>query len=266
MAKSRFEYVKQFEQDDKLLLGTWIVIRIDGRNFHRFSDEHGFLKPNDERALQLMNKCAECVMYEFGEIVLAYGQSDEYSFVLRPRTTLFKRRASKLLSTIVSYFASSYVYQWRGFFGEKPMIYPPMFDGRVILYPTLNTLRDYLSWRQADCHINNLYNTCFWCLVKSGQMTDAAESRLSGTSSSDKNEILFTEFSINYNDLPAIFRKGSTLIWHEVDETITKQCRTKDDETITERPVLRTRKSILTLHVDVIGDEFWAEHADIMDE
>lgn len=102
MAKSRFEYVKQFEQNDKLLLGTWIVIRLDGRNFHRwghqtythvvltmpthdlticadrFSNEHGFLKPNDERALQLMNKCAECVMFEFHEIVLSYGQSDEF--------------------------------------------------------------------------------------------------------------------------------------------------------------------------------------------
>ena len=26
-----------------------------------------------------------------------------------------------------------------------------MFDGRVVLYPTEKNLRDYLSWRQADC-------------------------------------------------------------------------------------------------------------------
>lgn len=44
----------------------------------RFSDEHGFEKPNDLRALQLMNKCAETVMKEFTDIVIAYGQSDEY--------------------------------------------------------------------------------------------------------------------------------------------------------------------------------------------
>jgi tRNA(His) guanylyltransferase len=117
----------------------------------RFNTDHHFLKPNDERALQLMNKCAECVMSEFHEIVLAYGQSDEFSFVLRPSTTLFNRRASKLMTTITSFFSSTYVYQWRGFFGEKPMIYPPTFDGRVILYPTFDILRDYLSWRQADC-------------------------------------------------------------------------------------------------------------------
>ena len=48
----------------------------------RFSDEHGFEKPNDLRALQLMNKCAETVMKEFTDIVIAYGQSDEYRLVL----------------------------------------------------------------------------------------------------------------------------------------------------------------------------------------
>ena len=45
---------------------------------HRFSEQHGFEKPNDDRALGLMNKCAEAVFREFSDIVLAYGQSDEY--------------------------------------------------------------------------------------------------------------------------------------------------------------------------------------------
>lgn len=30
-----------------------------------------------------MNKCASNVMTEFNEIMLSYGQSDEYSFVFR---------------------------------------------------------------------------------------------------------------------------------------------------------------------------------------
>lgn len=33
MAKSRFEYVKTFEQDDRLLRDCWIVIRLDGKGF-----------------------------------------------------------------------------------------------------------------------------------------------------------------------------------------------------------------------------------------
>ncbi len=36
MAKSKFEYVRLYETDDTLLPGTYMVLRIDGRSFHRF--------------------------------------------------------------------------------------------------------------------------------------------------------------------------------------------------------------------------------------
>ena len=39
---------------------------------------HKFEKPNDKAALDLMNKCAQSIMDEFHDIILAYGQSDEY--------------------------------------------------------------------------------------------------------------------------------------------------------------------------------------------
>lgn len=35
MAKSRFEYVRNFELPDPLLPNTYIVVRIDGRGFHK---------------------------------------------------------------------------------------------------------------------------------------------------------------------------------------------------------------------------------------
>lgn len=54
---------------------------------------------------------------------------------------------------------------------DAELLYPPVFDARCVCYPSLQTIRDYLSWRQADCHINNLYNTCFWALVDSGGMS-----------------------------------------------------------------------------------------------
>lgn len=116
MAKSKYSYVRGFEAPDSCLPNTWMVVRLDGRNFHksvvhcmhwycyhvvtrevvagadffesetslrglcilRFSDKHGFTKPNDERALQLMITAAQRVMEEFTDIVIAYGQSDEY--------------------------------------------------------------------------------------------------------------------------------------------------------------------------------------------
>jgi hypothetical protein len=35
LTMQRFEYVKDFEQPDVLLPNTWIVVRIDGRGFHK---------------------------------------------------------------------------------------------------------------------------------------------------------------------------------------------------------------------------------------
>ena len=41
------------------------------------------------------------------------------------------------------------------------------------MYPNEETLRDYLSWRQVDCYINNLYNTAFWAFVQRGGFSEA---------------------------------------------------------------------------------------------
>lgn len=173
MAKSSFEYVKNFELDDTLLPNSWIVVRLDGKCFHKFSEDHNFSKPNDLRALRLMNYAAFVVLREFHDLLMAFGQSDEYSFVFKKQSTLYKRRASKLLTTINSKFSTSYVYYWSKFFDQEKLKYPPTFDGRIVLYPSDENLIDYMKWRQADVHINNLYNTTFWNLVLNGNLSPA---------------------------------------------------------------------------------------------
>ncbi|XP_056148710.1 probable tRNA(His) guanylyltransferase [Lampris incognitus] len=265
MAKSKFEYVRNFETDDTCLQNCYIVVRLDGRNFHKFAEQHSLAKPNDNRALGLMTRSAQSVMEELEDIVIAYGQSDEYSFVFKRTSSWFKRRASKFMTHVASQFSSSYVFYWKEFFGEQPLLYPPSFDGRVVLYPSNQNLRDYLSWRQADCHINNLYNTVFWTLVQRGGLTTGqAEERLKGTQASDKNEILFSEFDINYNTEPLLHRKGTVLIWEKRDETVTKRVKLPNEE---EKEVLvtRTRRRVHTHHCDIIGDQFWVEHPDILE-
>ena len=37
MANTRFEYVKAFENPVTLLSNTYIVVRIDGRGFHKYA-------------------------------------------------------------------------------------------------------------------------------------------------------------------------------------------------------------------------------------
>ncbi|XP_036170470.1 probable tRNA(His) guanylyltransferase isoform X2 [Myotis myotis] len=231
MAKSKFEYVRDFETDDTCLPHCWVVVRLDGRNFHRFSEKHSFAKPNDIRALHLMTKCAQTVMEELEDIVIAYGQSDEYSFVFKRKSNWFKRRASKFMTHVASQFASSYVFYWRDYFEDQPLLYPPGFDGRVVVYPNNQTLKDYLSWRQADCHINNLYNTVFWALVQQSGLTPAqAQERL------------------------------------QVDEVTTKEVKLPAEMEGKKMAVTRTRTKPVPLHCDIIGDAFWKEHSEILDE
>ncbi|EDM04160.1 similar to hypothetical protein FLJ20546, isoform CRA_b [Rattus norvegicus] len=266
MAKSKFEYVRDFEVDDTCLPHCWVVVRLDGRNFHRFAEKHNFAKPNDSRALHLMTKCAQTVMQELEDIVIAYGQSDEYSFVFRKRSNWFKRRASKFMTLVASQFASSYVFYWRDYFEDQPLLYPPGFDGRVVLYPSNQTLKDYLSWRQADCHINNLYNTVFWALIQQSGLTPVqAQQRLKGTLTADKNEILFSEFHINYNNEPHMYRKGTVLVWQKVNEVRTQEIRLPAEMEGEKMAVTRTRTKLVALNCDLIGDAFWKEHPEILE-
>ena len=166
-------------------------------NLCRLSDHYGFMKPNDRRALDLMNAAAVEVMKELPDLCIAYGVSDEYRYVqlvsslssqiltvflqfcfpsqlptfraaqwvsisslllsvqcnLQERPLIGALPSRKLVTTIVSTFTAHYIYKWSEFFPERPLLPPylPSFDGRAVIYPNNQILRDYMSWRQVDC-------------------------------------------------------------------------------------------------------------------
>ncbi|KAL7780184.1 hypothetical protein CFE70_010206 [Pyrenophora teres f. teres 0-1] len=222
MANSKYEYVRRFEKDDDLLENTWIVVRIDGRGFSKFTAKYEFVKPNDKNGLDVMNAAAKAVMKELPDLVMAFGNSDEFRSYAgaRPRPSVPPFRPLAGLGTCFGHLltcmvvsSSTKTVPYSIAEPDKPLTPPlPSFDGRAVLYPSDDNLRDYLSWRQVDCHINNLYNTTFWTLVQKGGMgAREAEQRLKGTVSSEKNEILFKEFGINYNNEPDCFKKGTVL-------------------------------------------------------
>lgn len=197
-----------------------------------------------------MNYAAITVMKEFPDIILSYGQSDEYSFIFNKSSQLYNRRSTKIMTYVNSLFTSAYVFNWSHFFPNKSLKYPPCFDARVVLYPSDDNLRDYLSWRQADVHVNNLYNTCFWNLVLNDSKTNAeAEEILRGTLSADKNELLFTKFGINYNNLPAMYRKGTTLLRKKV---------------LLPNSTEPTHQLIIPVYDDLIRENFWKDHPELL--
>lgn len=213
-----------------------------------------------------MDRAAMDVMTEYKDIVLAFGESDEFSFLLRRSTDLYNRRQAKILTALTSYFTSCYVFHWSKYFPDTPMRYPPSFDGRIVLYPDERSVRDYFAWRQVDTHINNLYNTVFWALVQQGGKTTAeAHATLSGTASAAKHEMLFQQFNINYNDISARYKRGSVLVQvpQDAPEVASK---TSTGHTVSEQvssgesaggKKKKARTMVEVLHCDIIRDEFW---------
>jgi tRNA(His) guanylyltransferase len=245
MANTRFQYVRDFESEVRLLPNTWIVVRVDGNGFSEFVKNHYFKKPIDQRGVDLMCACADALCRKYRDVRLAFGQSDEFSFVLSRECELWGRREAKIVSSFASFFAASFVFLWPRFFDE-PMKEIPCFDGRVVLFPSTDNLRDYLSWRQADTHINHLLNCCFWALVEKKQLSPAqAQQRINGTTSAQKNELLY-EVGVNYNDQPPQHRKGSTLFW-------------------TAKTVAQ-KSSLILVFDDLIQDDFWKQNSHLLEK
>ena len=152
-------------------------------------------------------------------------------------------------------------------------------------------------------HINNLYNTTFWALQQQGGRTATeAEKELQvsqyrvrvlgstetfisvcqGTVASDKHEILFSNFKINYNNEAEMFKKG-TFLYRQPDPPMnvhgkptnaTQKASKNDPVSADFEPKLPSREkkstkpgrgtsviktSVVVDHVDIIQEKFWSE-------
>jgi tRNA(His) 5'-end guanylyltransferase len=81
---------------------------------------------------------------------------------------------SKIVTNVVSDFTAYYF----SLLSVK-LQSPSSFDGQIVTFPSLESIQDYLRWKQAGCHISNLYNTCFWALLHSGVTFEEAKKKLS---------------------------------------------------------------------------------------
>ena len=124
---------------------------------------------------------------------------------------------------------------------------------------------------------------------------DQAHQKLKGTLSNDKNEILFSQFNINYNNQPEVYKKGTLLIRVKKPASIrppkeNKENKEKDEETkkkideinkkneeflekcdkaykidelmikddkFMEEKINSLKGQIYVAHLDVVKDSFW---------
>lgn len=178
-----------------------VVVRIDGRGFSRWTK--GLARPYQPELLDLMQRVAGALVADpLSECVLAYGQSDEISFLLRPtpwdRDGQFALKRDKIVS-LTAAEATKYFNEFRRDYpvlAEKP---GGAFDARAFQLPTKEEAVNALIWRQQDATRNSI------------QMlghTHFSHKQLHGLDCDEIQELLWSEADINWNNMPTAFKRG----------------------------------------------------------
>jgi tRNA(His) guanylyltransferase len=187
---------RDYEDALRLMLPRrgYVVVRIDGRAFHKFTEDlpRPYYRPLadalDSAALHLCREMIGCR--------LAYGQSDEYSFLLSdcggPNEPLwFDGNLQKIVSVGASIFTAAFQ---RAFESQKLAA----FDARVLVIAQRLEVEQYFLWRQLDAAANSLN------MLASAFYTHA---ELLGKSNAEKHEMLHTK-SANWARQSADFKRG----------------------------------------------------------
>ncbi|MEW6492786.1 MAG: tRNA(His) guanylyltransferase Thg1 family protein [Cyanobacteriota bacterium] len=212
----------------RLLPDAWVVIRVDGRGFSRFTESR-FEKPFDLEFHQAMVQTASALL-EGLHGIYAYTESDEISVLFLPAWDLFDRSLEKVVSISASIASATFTHIYNSVVN---------FDSRVWLGVNESQVVDYFRWRQADATRCALNGWCYWTLRKAGESARSATAILDGQSVAFKNELLF-QHGVNFNELPTWQRRGTGLYWENYEkqgynpvqekEVVTKRRRVRVDE------------------------------------
>lgn len=208
-----------------VLPGINMVARLDGRGFTKLLRERRpFKAPFDPRFCDIMVETGRHLMECGFKFVLCYSQSDEISLLFHAEEDSFGRKLRKLNSVLAGEASACFSL----LLGEAAC-----FDCRISQLPRTQDVVDYFRWRNEDAHRNALNAHCYWLLRKQGCKQEEAQKQIAGLSVSAKNEMLFAEGGINFNDLPLWEKRGWALRW----ETATKRAidRKTGEEVETER-------------------------------
>ncbi len=197
----------EYFHEQRILLGAWVVVRVDGRGFTRFTADR-FEKPFDEKFHSLMVQTSQALLQELHGLY-AYTESDEISVLCAPNWDFFDRSVEKIVSISASIASATFTHT----LGEIAQ-----FDSRIWMGVSPSQVVDYFSWRQADATRCALNGWCYWTARKQGKNPGEATKLLEHQSVGFKNEFLF-QSGINFNDLPTWQRRGTGLYWEKYEKT-----------------------------------------------
>jgi tRNA(His) guanylyltransferase len=209
--------MKRYEVVTKSLVTprTPLIIRVDGKAFHTFTkrlnekvDPTCSYGPSQKMHNVMMNT-TQAMCQQMQNVVLAYTQSDEISFVLRDWDTIqtqqwFGGNVQKMASVSASMAAVYFNFFWAQEFGENPDYVGDLalFDSRVFTLPK-EEVTNYLLWRQQDATRNSINFIA---------RLHFSHKELHGKNVSQVQEMLWSEHDCNWNDYATWKKRGSCVV------------------------------------------------------
>lgn len=174
-----------------------IIIRLDGRAFHKLASDLKLVKPYDEKFYQVIARVCEDLFKEFSPLFV-YTFSDEISLLLE--NIPFEGRIEKINSVVASFAASSFVINYGADFKK-----PPAFDSRIIPISDGDIVK-YFRWRQDESW-RNCVNSHGISYLKTKYSNTQANDKINGMKLNEIHELLFQN-GINLNDVETYKKRG----------------------------------------------------------
>ena len=181
----------------KIPKNSKIIVRLDGRSFHKLAFDLNLNKPYDEHFYKVMDFVCRDLFEEF-QASFVYTFSDEISMLLD--NIPFDGRVEKIDSVISSFTASSFVMHFDTQFKK-----PPSFDSRIIPVNG-EDLYKYFKWRQDESW-RNCVNSHGIHHLKKFYSNNKANGILNGMKLNEVHELLY-ENGINLNDVENYKKRG----------------------------------------------------------
>jgi tRNA(His) guanylyltransferase len=183
----------------------YTIIRLDGKGFSKWTK--GLEKPFDKGFSDDMDATTVYLCDNIQGAKFGYTQSDEITIVLSDFDNLesqawFDYNVQKMVSIAAS-LATAKFNQLR-LFREKnnPNYNLACFDARVFQVPNIEEMVNTIIWRQQDCTRNS---------VSMAASANFPHKQLEGVKSADKQDMLFKEKGINWNDYLPKYKRGSVI-------------------------------------------------------
>lgn len=189
-----------------------ILLRLDGRDFHRFTTILNLERPFDEKLKECFVNASKRFMEKSGfDTELTFTFSDEVNFLLMQNLP-FNGRVEKILSIATSTFTSFFFNEIIGTFPHLEAESFLGFDSRIVKVNKQEEIMECLKQRQSDCFRNHNNAFAQWCLIKKGIKTKEIDRILRNKKSEDLRQLCL-EFGIDLNQTLTWQRRGILLRW-----------------------------------------------------